>query len=164
VRPGRGRLLAGAAVLGLAALAAAAATVAAIWRDDGGGPAVVVADERGREVARVRLPASGRFALRYRHSVYRAEVTETFAAGADGFRLVTIASPSEAVLDYYQLEGRRAASGPLWRLEPAASLALASLPLVATDVGRRTLVVGDRQVPLFAAGGAPAHLVLTVRR
>jgi hypothetical protein len=24
--------------------------------------------------------------------------------------------------------------------------------------------VGDRQVPLFAAGGAPAHLVLSVRR
>jgi hypothetical protein len=38
------------------------------------------------------------------------------------------------------------------------------LNLVATDVRRRTLVVGDRQVPLFAAGGAPAHLVLTVRR
>ena len=68
------------------------------------------------------------------------------------------------MLDYYELEGRRAASGPLWWLEPAASPALASLPLVATEVGRRTLVVGDRQVPLFAAGGAPAHLVLSVRR
>ena len=68
------------------------------------------------------------------------------------------------MLDYYELEGRRAASGPLWRLEPAASPELASLPLVATEVGRRTPVVGDRQVPLFASGGAPAHLVLTVRR
>ena len=29
---------------------------------------------------------------------------------------------------------------------------------------RRALVVGDRQVPLLAAGGAPAQLVLTVRR
>jgi hypothetical protein len=162
VRPGPGRLLAAAAVLGVA-VAAAAATVAAIWRD-GGGPTVVVADEQGRQVASVPLPDGGGFALRYRHSVYRAEVTETFAAGDDGFRLVAIASPSEAVLDYYELEGRRAASGPLWRLEPAASPALASLPLVATEVGRRTLVVGDRQVPLFAAGGAPAHLVLTVRR
>jgi hypothetical protein len=162
VRPGRGRLLAGAAVVGVA-VAAAAATVVAISRD-GGGPAVVVADERGRELARVQLPASGRFALQYRHSVYRAEVTETFAAGDGGFRLVTIASPSEAVLDYYELEGRRAATGALWRLEPAASPRLASLPLVATEVGRRTLVVGDRQVPLFASGGAPAHLVLTVRR
>jgi hypothetical protein len=59
-----------------------------------------------------------------------------------------------AAFIYYELEGRRAVSGPLWRLEPAAGPALASLPLVATDVGRRTLVVGDRQVPLFAAGGA----------
>jgi Domain of unknown function (DUF1850) len=162
VRPERGRLLAGAAVLGVA-VAAAAATVAAIGRD-GGGPVVVVADERGREVASVPLPEGGRFALRYRHSVYRAEVTETFAVGDGGFRLVTIASPSEAVLDYYELEGRRAATGALWRLEPAASPRLASLPLVATEVGRRTLVVGDRQVPLFASGGAPAHLVLTLRR
>jgi hypothetical protein len=162
VRPERGRLLAGAAVLGVAVVAAAA-TVAAIGRD-GGGPAVVVADERGREVASVPLPEGGRFALRYRHSVYRADVTETFAAGDGGFRLVTIASPSEAVLDYYELEGRRAATGALWRLESAASPRLASLPLVATEVGRRTLVVGDRQVPLFASGGAPAHLVLTVRR
>jgi hypothetical protein len=162
VKVGTGRLLAGAAVLGVAVVAAAA-TVAAIG-GDGGGPAVVVADERGREVASVPLPEGGRFALRYRHSVYRAEVTETFAAGDGGFRLVTIASPSEAVLDYYELEGRRAATGALWRLEPAASPRLASLPLVATEVGRRTLVVGDRQVPLFASGGAPAHLVLTVRR
>jgi hypothetical protein len=69
-----------------------------------------------------------------------------------------------AVLDYYELEGRRAATGPVWRLEPASSPRLASLPLVATEIGRRTLVVGDRQVPLFASGGAPAHLVLTVRR
>ena len=29
---------------------------------------------------------------------------------------------------------------------------------------RRTLVVGDRQVPLFCRRGDPAHLVLTVRR
>ena len=91
-------------------------------------------------------------------------MTETFAAGDDGFRLVTIASPSEAVLDYYELEGRRRAAAGGWLLEPAGTPRLASLPLVATDVGRRTLVVGDRQVPLFAAGGAPAHLVLTVRR
>jgi hypothetical protein len=152
-----------AALVAAAALLVAAAALAAL-RAGGSRPAVVVRDQGGREVASVPLPDGGRFALRYRHSLYRAEVTETFAAGDDGFRLVTIASPSEAVLDYYELEGRRAASGPLWRLEPAASPALASLPLVATEIGRRTLVVGDRQVPLFAAGGAPAHLVLTVRR
>jgi hypothetical protein len=162
VTPGRGRLLAGAAVLGVA-VAAAAATVAAIWRD-AGGAAVVVADERGREVASVRLPPSGRFALQYRHSVYRAEVTETFAAAGDGLRLVAVASPSEAVLDYYELAGRRRADGGWWRLEPEASPRLDALPLLATEVGRRTLVVEGRRLPLFQEGGAPSRLVLSVRR
>jgi Domain of unknown function (DUF1850) len=144
-----------------------AAVVAVAWaaglRPGEDGPAVVVADERGREVASVPLPEAGRFALSYRHSVYRAEVTETFAVADGGFRLVAIASPSEAVLDYYELEGRRVADHG-WRLEPAATPRLEALPLVATEVGRRTLVVGDRRVPLFTPGGSPAHLVLSIHR
>ena len=161
VRVGRVRLATGAAAAGAVLVAVAAAVAAG---RDGGTPAVVVTDERGRELASVPLPASGRFILQYRHSVYRAEVSETFAATGDRFRLVEVASPSEAVLDYYELDGPRAASGPGWRLEPASTPAVAALPLVATDVGRRTLVVGDRHIPLFTEGGAPAHLVLTVRR
>jgi hypothetical protein len=157
---GRGRTLAGAALL---VAVAAAALVAVPWRD-AGDPAVVVADERGRELAAVPLPPSGRFALRYRHSVYRAEVTETFAASGDGFRLVAVASPNEAVLDYYELEGRRGRDGGWRRLEPDASPSLHALPLLATEVGRRTLVVEDRRLPLFEPGGAPARLVLSVRR
>jgi hypothetical protein len=35
---------------------------------------------------------------------------------------------------------------------------------VATEVGRRTLVAGERPVALFEAGGDPAHLVVSVRR
>jgi hypothetical protein len=151
-----------AAVLVVAGVAAAAGLVAGL-RPGGGDPAVVVADERGREVASVPLPEAGRFALSYRHSVYRAEVTETFAVADGGFRLVAIASPSEAVLDYYELEGRRVADHG-WRLEPAATPRLEALPLVATEVGRRTLVVGDRRVPLFTPGGSPAHLVLSIHR
>jgi hypothetical protein len=160
VRLGRGRTLAGAALL---AAVAAAALVAVPWRA-AGDPAVVVADERGRELAAVPLPPSGRFALRYRHSVYQDEVTETFAASGDGFRLVAVASPSEAVLDYYELEGRRGRDGGWRRLEPDASPRLHALPLLATEVGRRTLVVEDRRLPLFEPGGAPARLVLSVRR
>jgi Domain of unknown function (DUF1850) len=152
----RGRLAAAALVLGVAGVVAGVA-----GRD--GGPAVVVADERGRELASVPLPASGEFALRYRHSVYRAEVTETFAAAGDGFRLVAVASPSEAVLDYYELEGRRSAAGGWRRLAPAATPRLEALPLVATDVGRRTLEVGGRRLPLYREGGAPARLVVSVR-
>jgi len=55
-------------------------------------------------------------------------VTETFAAAGDGFRLVAVASPSEAVLDYYELEGRRRAEEGWRRLEPAAGPRLDSLP------------------------------------
>jgi hypothetical protein len=155
----RGRV----AVAVLVAVAAVATVAVAGPRLVGGDPAVVVADGRGRQLASVPLPEAGRFALQYRHSVYRAEVTETFAVSGGGFRLVAVSSPSEAVLDYYELEGRRVADHG-WRLEPAATPRLASLPLVATEVGRRTLVVGDRRVALFEAGGAPAHLVLSVRR
>ena len=152
-----------AAVVLVAAGVAAAAGLVAGLRPGGDDPAVVVADERGREVANVPLPEAGRFALSYRHSVYRAEVTETFAVADGGFRLVAIASPSEAVLDYYELEGRRVAEHG-WRLEPAATPRLEALPLVATEVGRRTLVVGDRRLPLFTPGGSPAHLVLSIHR
>jgi hypothetical protein len=159
VRPGRAHgIAAGLVVAGVVAVVVAG--VAGLGRD---GPAVVVADERGRQVASVPLPPSRRFALQYVHSVYRAQVTETFAATGDGFRLVAVASPSEAVLDYYELEGRRRADGGWRRLEPAATPRLATLPLIATELGRRTLVVGGRRLPLFEAGQGPTRLVLTVR-
>jgi hypothetical protein len=45
------------------------AAVAGSWRDPDS-PAVVVADERGRELASVPRPPSGRFALQYRHVVH----------------------------------------------------------------------------------------------
>jgi hypothetical protein len=165
VRPARGRPagLAGAAAVLVAAVAVGVALAAGAGAG-GQGTAVVVADQRGRQVASVPLPASGRFSLEYVHSVYRAKVSETFAvAGGDGFRLVEVASPSEAVLDYYDLEGRRLTGDGWRRLEPAATPRLASLPLVATGVGRRTLVVGGQRLALFDPAGPPAHLVLSVR-
>jgi hypothetical protein len=161
VRAGRGRRAA-VAVAAVAALAAVATAAAGLGSGD---PAVVVSDQRGRELAAVRLPASGRFALQYVHSVYRAEVTETFAAsGGAGFRLVAVASPSEAVLDYYELDGRRLAEHGWLRLEPARSPSLETLPLVATEVGRRTLVVGGRRLALYELGQVPARLTLRIRR
>jgi hypothetical protein len=159
-RRGRRALLAGAVA---AVVAAGIGIAAAGGTGSDPGPAVVVADERGRELARAALPASGRFALSYRHSVYRAEVTETFAADGDGFRLVAVASPSEAVLDYYELEGRRRAGAGGWLLEPAGTPRLASLPLVATEVGRRTLVVDGRRLPLYEPGRPPVRVLLSVR-
>jgi hypothetical protein len=46
----------------------------------------------------------------------------------------------------------------------AAAPRLEALLLLATEVGRRTLVVEDRRLPLFDQGGTPARLVLTIRR
>jgi hypothetical protein len=54
------------------------------------------------------------------------------------------------------------AAGGAWSRTPPP--AWTALPLLATEVGRRTLVVEDRRLPLFDPGGAPARLVLSVRR
>jgi hypothetical protein len=153
------------AVLLVAAVAALTAGVVLLAARPGGPPAVVVADDGGREVARVPLPGDGRFELRYVHSVYKVEAAERFTADPDGggFRLVAVASPSEAVLDYYDVQGTRTAEGGGLRLDLAAPQRFERLPLVATTTGRRTLVAGTATVPL-SHGDGPASLVLTVER
>jgi hypothetical protein len=126
---------------------------------------VTVTGADGRPVAARALPAPGRFELRYRHSYYRAEAVESFVAGQDGgFRLVAVGSPSQAVLDYYGLAGRTHREGGWLRLELQQPQRFERLPLVATGLGRRTLVVGGRAVTLVPSGGQPAHLVVTVQR
>jgi hypothetical protein len=126
---------------------------------------VTVTSADGRPVAARVLPAPGRFELRYRHSYYRAEAAESFVAGPDGgFRLVAVGSPSQAVLDYYGLAGRTHREGGWLRLELQQPQRFERLPLVATGLGRRTLVVGGRAVPLASPGGEPAHLVIAVER
>jgi hypothetical protein len=91
---------------------------------------VVVRDERGDELVRAELPSSGRFALEYRHSYYRAPAREWFADAGDGFRMVEVASPSEAVLDYYALAGPKR-RGVWMRLAPARPQRFERLPLIA---------------------------------
>jgi hypothetical protein len=126
---------------------------------------VTVTGADGRPVAARVLPAPGRFELRYRHSYYRAEAAESFVADPDGgFRLVAVGSPSQAVLDYYGLAGRTHREGGWLRQELRQPQRFERLPLVATGLGRRTLVVGGRAVPLAPPGGEPAHLVVTVER
>jgi hypothetical protein len=127
----------------------------------GGGPRVEVTDRDGGTVAAAGLPASGTFALAYRHSYYRRPARETFRAEPGGFRLVAIASPSEAVLDYYEIEGARSRRGGWWTLRPAQPPRFSSMALAATTTGRRTLVVGARRIPLYRAGGA-RHLRISV--
>jgi hypothetical protein len=126
---------------------------------------VTVTGADGQPVAARVLPAPGRFDLRYRHSYYRAEAVESFMADPDGgFRLIAVSSPSQAVLDYYGLAGRTHREGGWLRQELRQPQRFERLPLVATGLGRRTLVVGGRTVPLAPPGGEPAHLVVAVER
>jgi hypothetical protein len=124
-----------------------------------GGRSVVVRDEDGVVLAKARLPASGRFAIEYRHSYYRVPAREEFTADESGFRMVEIASPNEAVLDYYELAGTKRRSGWM-RLTPARPRHFERLPLIATPVGRRTLEVGGRRYALY--DGAPRHVTVEV--
>jgi hypothetical protein len=148
-----------------AALAAALAVGgAAAWSTHAAeGPRVVVRTASGEEVTAARLGARGEFGLAYRHSVHRVAAEERFrAAPGGGFALVAIASPSEAVLDYYAIDGRRRRAGGRWLLAPARPPRFDSLALAATRVGRRTLVAGNRRAPLWRADGRAAHLRITV--
>jgi hypothetical protein len=145
-------LVAGAAA---APLALAAATLAG-----DGARAVVVRDEGGDEVVRAALPASGYFALGYRHSYYDAPAQERFEADGGGFRLSSLASPRAAVLDYYALPGRRTREGTWLRLTPREHRRYERLALIATADGQRTLLVGARRFPLY--GPDARHLTITV--
>jgi hypothetical protein len=122
---------------------------------------VVARATSGRVVARVPLPPRGRFALSYIHSIYEAPGVERFAARGNGFTLIGLSSPSSAVLDYYGLEGRRSKKHGWWSLAPASRPRYEELPVIATDKGRRALVVSGTTVPLFERGRA-VHLTLSV--
>ena len=145
----------------VAAVAVALAGGAAVRAD---GPARVVAEDRdGHTVAELELPRSGTFALTYRHSYYRRPAVERFAASGDGsFRLVEIASPSEAVLEYYDVEGARARRGGWWTLKLARPVRFTRMALAGTAVGRRTLVADGRRAPLFGEDGRVTHDTIAV--
>ena len=156
--PRRPRLVA------LGALAAVAAAIPAAIAVAGAGPAaepsVVVRDRDGATVARMDLPTDGRFALAYRHSYYRAAAEERFVADGGRFRLDAIASPRAAVLDYYAVPGRRGRDRGWLTVRPSSTPPRRRLALIATAVGRRTLVVGGRRVALY--GAQPRHLTIAV--
>jgi hypothetical protein len=126
------------------------------------GSSVVVRDDGGRTVAHAALPDSGRFRIEYTHSYYEVPAAEHFVAKRDGgFELVEISSPSEAVLDYYELEGRREAEGELFRLILDEPRRFETLPLIGTEKGRRTLIASNEQFPLYEAN-VPRHITIRV--
>jgi hypothetical protein len=97
----------------------------------------------------------GRFAIRYRNSVYGSRAEERFSIGDDGrIHLVGLAADEAAVLgEYYGArEPRLADAGAAFRWEaaPAYPVTLERLLLAATDHGERTLVVdGQPRIALW---------------
>ena len=151
------RALPAVAALAALALALGAAVSAA------GPPRVVAHDRDGGTVAELALPRSGTFALTYRHSYYRRPAVERFTASGDGsFRLVEIASPSEAVLEYYDVEGARARRGGWWTLKLARPVRFTRMALAGTAVGRRTLVADGRRAALFGHDGRVTHVTIAI--
>ncbi len=124
----------------------------------------MVRDPDGAEVSRSPLPSSGEFGIEYVHSYYEVPATEHFVvAEDDSFELVEVSSPSEAVLDYYEIEGRKSADGEWIILTPDEPRRLEELPLIGTEKGRRTLIVSGERLPLYEAGG-PRHVTIRVER
>lgn len=122
---------------------------------------VVVRNEDGERTARLPLPESGKFELQYRHSYYRAPAAEHFIVEDQGFRLVSISSTNGGVLDYYALEGERRERGDRMLLDLDKERGYKSMPLIATQEGRRTLVADGEKLPLYTQGEA-RHLTIDV--
>ena len=126
------------------------------------GSSILVYDADGRTVARAALPDSGRFGVEYVHSYYEVPTTEHFVAEEDGsFELVEISSSSEAVLDYYELEGRKEAGEDLFSLAPYSPQRFDELPLIGTEKGQRTIIVSGERFPLYEES-APRHVTIRV--
>ncbi|GAA2088337.1 DUF1850 domain-containing protein [Actinomadura alba] len=143
-----GRCVGGALLLGCAAVSDGSHD-AGEWS--------IVAERAGGSALVARPPAAGgSFALAYEHSAYRSPAVELFAVAGQGFTMYALASTNEAVLDYYDLEGTRTrlAGTGWWVLRPAWPRTYAELSLIATPLGRRTLVAGSVCLPLYPRAGA----------
>lgn len=117
---------------------------------------------------RVPLP-DGRFTLEYRNSLYRSPAAEHFAVTDEGqLSLVALGATDPAILqEYYQTTGspRRVVGGSgagWWQAPAAAPLELASLTVVASSHGERTLVIGNEtRIALWRMVG-PGDLEITL--
>ncbi|WP_327085325.1 DUF1850 domain-containing protein [Nonomuraea sp. NBC_01738] len=101
------------------------------------------------------VPVGRGFALVYTHSMYKALSAEIFTVEGRRFTMRAVVSASGGVLDYYQLDGARSRTpAGLYVLALATPVTYDALDLIATPVGRRTLLAGHRCLPLYPATGA----------
>lgn len=160
----RGRRLTGLALALLLAASTAGATVSA--RD---APRwIVVRDGSGIELARIALPSTGEFGLRYRNSVYGSLAEEWFRVDGDRLILRRLAADELAVLEeYYTAFGAiRASPGTDRRWTIAAERPPVDLPhhVRATALGERTVLSGGIELALWrlVASGDDTLVVLSV--
>lgn len=154
-----GRLAPGRWALGAAIVVLAAGLLASTGRAE---LAVRLVDEgSGRELARVAVEDGATLRLSYVHSIYVQPAAEEFAVRSDGFELVGIASPSQAVLEYYARAEpiERVGDGYLIRV---AGERHARLRVRASVLGRRTAHVGGRAFVLHEVAGDGAPVALEV--
>ena len=145
----RGRRLASLALAALLAATTTGATLAARdaqrW--------IVVRDSAGIELARVALPPTGEFGLRYRNSVYGSIAEEWFRVDGDRLILQRLAADELAVLEEYYVAVGAVGAGPEAdrRWSVAAERLPVDLPLHvrATALGERTLLSGGTELALW---------------
>jgi len=155
--------------LAAAIVALATAIAVAVTAADSGDPrSLVVRDASGNELARAALPSPESFALRYRNAVYHSTAEEHFAVDDGRLLLVELRAEELAVLEeYYSAVGALRTSGDStlgWRIAVERPPIELPLRVRATELGRRTLVVGDRVIALWelVAGRADSLVVLSV--
>jgi hypothetical protein len=147
----RGRRRAGLAAAVVALTAAVAGADAAA--DSGDARWLVIRDASGTELTRAPLPSTGSFALRYRNSVYGSTAQEHFTVDDGSLRLVELRAEELAVLEeYYTATGAVLAAGDStlkWMVAVERPPIDLPLRVRATELGRRTLVVGDQEIALW---------------
>jgi hypothetical protein len=160
----RGRRLAGLSLVVLLAASAAGATVTA--RDSARW--IVARDVAGVELARLALPPSGQFGLRYRNSVYGSIAEEWYSVDGDRLQLEHLAADELAVLEEYSMAFGAVRTGPGAdrRWEVAVERPPIDLPLSvrATALGERTLLSAGAELALWrlVSPGPDTLVVLTI--
>ncbi len=112
--------------------------------------------------------------LRYRHSVYGQPAVEEFAVTPAGLRLVRLASPSVAVLEYYARPEPIRPAPEGYEIRVLSGPPVPRLTLLASETGQRTVLFGGRELALatlagdghrvsLAVTGAPAEVEATSR-
>jgi Domain of unknown function (DUF1850) len=118
---------------------------------------------RGRGSGRESEPAGGTpLQLRYRHSVYGQPAVEEFAVTPAGLRLVRLASPSIAVLEYYARPEPIRPAPEGYEIRVLSEPPVPRLGLLASETGQRTVLYGGQVLPLAALAGDGHRVSLAV--